>query len=332
MGDEIHPGLDSIDVRREVLCLRLQARIAYTGHGGYYPPIPLEQLDVAEDRLGVRLPTLLRQIYTTVANGGEIFGDGHDLYAISGANIPEYNQSRIWLVEDGGERLDDATVAALRASPGAYVARDAVPAEFLTLANLGCAVGLWLDVPTGQLFASDNVREESGEEKIGLSFYADSLDEWVEGELARAPFGGGVLRQPLHPLAHMADTPTSSPSSRQADAAEDWWGPSEDPTRDRGTRPPAEQAWRAVHAALKRQQEQRDRMERWGRQLRRMREETVEHLNEAAAIGGAVAAEVGEANVAKTVFDGALRSLADAEAQLYEAERLVVSGLLIPRM
>jgi hypothetical protein len=285
---------------------------------------------VAEERLGVRLPTLLRRIYTTVANGGELVGNGHDLYAISGGTIPEYNQSRIFLVEDGGERLDEATVAALWATPGAYVARDTVPAEFLSLAHLGCSVGLWLDIPTGRLFASDTVCDESGEEKIGLSVYAASLDEWVEQELAQGPFGGGVLRQPLRPLTQEADTSTASPSSHQADAAASGWGPPEDPATDRSTRPPAEEVWPAVHAALKRQQEQRDRMAQWGRQLRRRREETVEHLNEAASVGRAVAAEFGESNAAQAVFDGALRSLADAEAQLYEAERLVISGLLIP--
>ncbi len=61
-----------------------------------------------------------------------------------------------------------------------------------------------------------------------------------------------------------------------------------------------------------------------------MREQTVERLNEAAAVGSAVAAEFGESNAAQAVFDGALRSLADTEAQLYEAKKLVVSGSAHP--
>ncbi len=220
----------------------MQARIAHARHFPYHPPITVEQLRAAEELWGVRLPTLLRRIYTTVANGGEIFGDGHELYAIPDTQSYEYDLLPNRLVKEGSERLDDATVAALWATPGAYVVRDTVPAAFLMLAHLGCEVGLWLDVPTGQLFASDNYRDESNEEGIAFSVYAASLDEWVEQELAAAPFGGGVLRQPLHPLTHMAETRTASLSSQQADTAGDRRGPSEDSASDRGTRPPTERA------------------------------------------------------------------------------------------
>jgi hypothetical protein len=54
---------------------------------GLYPPAPVSILEAAEADLGFRLPPLLRDLYTQVANGG--FGPGYGIFGLEGGYIDQ---------------------------------------------------------------------------------------------------------------------------------------------------------------------------------------------------------------------------------------------------
>lgn len=53
----------------------------------FYPPVAPAVIAEAEDKLGFKLPDLLRDIYTKVANGG--FGPGYGIIGIEGGMLDE---------------------------------------------------------------------------------------------------------------------------------------------------------------------------------------------------------------------------------------------------
>lgn len=289
-----------LSARYDLICLRMRARAIHVGSGLHNPTVTEEQLRDAEALLGFRLPELLRRLFTTVANGAEFFGHGYPIYGIRDERHEEFMYLGIIEgIENGGERLDKETVAALRASPGAYVACDRTPSDFVSLAFLGCSVGLWLDGPTGMLFSSDTVLGDDGEEMIGLSYHSASVDEWLERSLDESPFrGGNPPRQPIFPLSQ-AESHEAAHRQKDDSATSLWVAP------------------------------EQERMNRQGQRLRHTRAEIVGLLYEAADVEDVVAAEVGMEQADEVGFGAPLQALVDAEAQLYELERLLTSGILL---
>jgi hypothetical protein len=60
-----------------------------------YPPIALDVVEAAEAKLGFRLPSLLREMYTQVGNGG--FGPGYGIFGLANG-APAY--------DSGGDEYD----------------------------------------------------------------------------------------------------------------------------------------------------------------------------------------------------------------------------------
>ncbi len=56
-------------------------------YGGLYPPAPKSVIAEAEQKLGFRLPPLLREIYANLANRG--FGPGYGLLGLAGGYTVE---------------------------------------------------------------------------------------------------------------------------------------------------------------------------------------------------------------------------------------------------
>ena len=312
------------DLRYLLICLRLGARAIHVGNGLHAPPVSEEHLRQVEDRLGFRLPSLLRRIYTTVANGAEFFAPCEIFYGISDDHPRRPGiQGTIDDFQSEGERLDEATVTALQAHPGAYVTCDAVPRNFVELSVSG-GVSIWLDGLTGRLFASDNVLGQDGEETVGFSFWASSVDEWLERELATDPFRSDGSRQPLAPLASLmaeTDGQASSATLLLAQSSQD-----NNQLEDKAI-PKGLQTW------LEQQQLEREakqlRLERQSQRLRHARRKVVRLLNEVADIQRAVMAEEEQSQSSTLGWgDSVLQSLADVEAHLYEMERLLEGGLL----
>lgn len=321
-GDE--PADEHENIRLKLLCLRLHARALHVGNGLHAQPVSEERLQHAEERLGFRLPPLLRRLYTTVANGAEFFAPSEIFYGISDDHPRRPGiQGTIDEFQGEGERLDEATVTALQAHPGAYVTCDAVPEHFVELSVSG-GVGIWLDGLTGRLFASDNVLGQDGEVTVGFSFWASSVDEWLERELAADPFRNDGSRQPLMPLARLtAETDTQARRAALAQAK----NTQESSRLEDNVIPEGLRAW-LEHQQLEQEAKQL-RLERQSQRLRLARRKVVRLLNEVADIQHTVMAEVGETQSPPTEWgDPVLQSLADAEAQLYEMERLLDGGLM----
>jgi hypothetical protein len=68
--------------------------------GELYPPAPPLLLEATEARLGFRLPPLLRELYTEVANGG--FGPGYGIFGLEGG----FSDPVISMGEGDGTLLD----------------------------------------------------------------------------------------------------------------------------------------------------------------------------------------------------------------------------------
>jgi hypothetical protein len=54
----------------------------WPGQGKIYPPTTITVVEATEKELGFRIPSLLSQMYTEVANGG--FGPGYGIYGLEG--------------------------------------------------------------------------------------------------------------------------------------------------------------------------------------------------------------------------------------------------------
>lgn len=294
------------DFRFGLLCLRLRAYAIHAGGGLSAPPVSEEQLRQAEARLGFRLPALLRRLYMTVANGAEFFMPGRIVYGIADElNSRPAGPGSIESVRGDGARLDQATVVALQEHPGAFVTPDAVPADFVVLCALGDTVSIWLDGLTGLLYASDNVLDHNGEQAHGFSFWAFSVEDWLERELAVEPRRDKGLHQPLVPLAGIS-TATQTPDTTLPNSQKQPQNP-----------PSNSQLQRKVDVLSDRAHQWRERRRQEAQRLRLVRQEVVRLLGEVADIEYAVASETDKVPANTTWDDPVLKSLADAEAQLY---------------
>lgn len=187
------------------LCLRLRARALYTSNGIYYPPVTEAQVEAAEARLGFQLPQVLREIYTTVANGADFLGPGKCFHGIideqadRGSSAPTIEE----FIGEGPRPFDAETVELLRTYPGSYVLCDkGDPAGLVTLAHIGCNVYVHLDGFTGYLYLRDDHYENSEFVAGAYSWCALSLNEWLERNLALAPTDMSEAKyQPHYPLA-----------------------------------------------------------------------------------------------------------------------------------
>jgi hypothetical protein len=217
-----------------------------------------------------------------------------------------------------------------------------VPKSFVKVVALGDTVSLWLDGPSGCLFASDNVREPTGEERIGFSFWAPSVIEWIEHALIGPLFSYGAERQPRVALTHLAtatDVPETSPMAPgiQAEAVQAHSLSSSEADTPEQTAPYAHAHAQNVQQRLERAAT-RLRLERQAQRLVLIREEVVRLLGEAADVQHNVLEEVKVANLAERGWGdvglqyfaewadkmqwgkAALQALADTEAQLFNME------------
>lgn len=186
------------------ICERMRAQAAYVSHGLRFPRATEAEIQACEERLGFKLPPMLRELYMTVANGSNFFGPGYSFFTIfddfarTHLNYPILGET----IGDGPRVLDDATVEALRAHPGAYVTCPHIPMGFVEFALLGCNVCAYLDGFTGHIYIRDDIYE--GDEWNGptFSFGADTLEEWLERQLAEPWSRSSEWRyQPHEPLA-----------------------------------------------------------------------------------------------------------------------------------
>ena len=193
-----------MSLRFSTICERMRAQASYVSHGLQFPRATEAEIQACEERLGFKLPPMLRALYMTVTNGSDFFGPGYSFFTIyddfarKHLNYPILGET----TGDGPRVFDDATVEALRAHPGAYVTCPRMPRGFVEFAHLGFNVCAYLDGFTGHIYIRDDIYE--GDEWNGptFSFGAASLEEWLERQLAEPPSRSSEGRyQPHEPLA-----------------------------------------------------------------------------------------------------------------------------------
>lgn len=207
------------------ICERLRAHAKYTPEADFgeghleYPPASELSVQVCEAKLGFKLPPMLREIYKTVANGGN-FWPGYD-FATTDDLIEQHNSFlRYYVSSRNQSRLfDDATVEALRTHPGAYACPEYLPDGFLRLVHTGCNVWANLEGSTGRLYLNDEVPEDT----TGYSFCAGSLEEWLERKMSVPSSRSNEGRyQPHYPLtAELANANGESETQAEKQETDD---------------------------------------------------------------------------------------------------------------
>ena len=185
------------------LCLRLRARALYTSDGIHYPPATEAQIEAAEARLGFQLPPMLRELYTTIANGADFFSPGKCIHGIVDENEKRPNIPTMeGFVAKGPRPFDAETISLLRAHPGSYVLCEQEPTGLVALAHVGCGVYVHLDGYTGRLYIRDAHYENGEDVGAAFSWCASSVEEWVERTLASSPRDSSEAKYfPRYPLA-----------------------------------------------------------------------------------------------------------------------------------
>lgn len=150
---------------------------AHAEQGFLHAPVTEEVLQDTERRLGRTLPTILRMVYTTVANGG--FGPGRGL-----VGLPMLAKT----LTVGQERLTPRAEVYLAQHPQSCVYSEQEPSDLVTLADWW-SEGVYskLDVVTGCIY---RVRlgvfppEPTWGAAITVARQAESVVDWFERWLA----------------------------------------------------------------------------------------------------------------------------------------------------
>jgi hypothetical protein len=198
----------------------MRARALYTSNGINYPPVDATQIDAAEARLGFRLPHMLRELYSTVANGADFFKPGQRFYGIRDGRSG--SQSNIPTIEDrigqGQRTITADTVELLHAHIGSYVMCKGIPMGFVALAQIGGGIYVFLDGFTGHIYVRDTIYENNVDIGEAFSLWALSVEEWVERELALPPADTSEVRYlPHYDLATLAGNKDENEANRDGE-------------------------------------------------------------------------------------------------------------------
>lgn len=309
------------ETQYQLLCLRMRARAKYVCESLLRPLDSEGRLQVVEGQLGFHLPLMLHHLYLTVSNGAEFFEPGNWVYGIpDGWHVQYPNAPTIELYRGSGKRLDLETEQALETYPGAFVVLEDIPEGTVPIADLGGGERVWLDGLTGKLWADSEFYDEHYEYGgIAYSFWAPSVEDWLERKLAAPPFLESTSLAP--PRRFLSDAIHDRGSSTRTPAAAHGTGHAFNGLTNTANQPyprPLPQSRRG------------ERMEQHVMQLRRMRDVVVKTLYELAATWHAVATEISETKVQMLGDEMMLQQLADAEAQIYHLEwQIEQSGYLL---
>lgn len=295
------------------LCLRLRARALYASNGIHYPPVTQAQVEVAEARLGFQLPPMLRELYTTVANGADFLAPGKSFYGIVDENETRPGVPTMeGFAADGPRPFNAETIQLLRAHPGSYVICEREPVGFAVFAHVGCNIYVNLDGYTGRLYLREDHYEHGEFTGGAFSWCAQSVEEWVERTLALSPCDSSEAKYlPRYPLAAIGD---KAANKGEGAAHSDSAVAPTTPRADADARLVTQ--FKASRAAQAQAAQPREQLRL---HLQRVREEIVRQIRHLDAIIAYVQ-EVGSSLVQDIEQNEAIQRLADAEAQIYALE------------
>ena len=300
--------------RYNLLCMRMRARATYVvGEESLLRPLDsATQLHAFERQLGFSLPPMLCHLYLTVSNGAEFFEPGNWIYGVPDEwHAQNPNAPTISPYQGFRKRVDPLTEHALETHPGAFVVlKDFPPEGTVSIADLGGGERIWLDGLTGKLWADSEFYDENHEfGGIAYSFWAPSVEDWLERKLAAPPNQESAgLYHESYPLAQImrADGEISKADIPPAVLLDDL----------------AHEAY----ARLRLGKQRGESMEQHMLHLRRMREQIVQNLYEVGNTWYAMVKEVGAVRARELGNEEVLQQLSNAEAQVYCIEWMIQTG------
>jgi hypothetical protein len=135
---------------------------SHTHRYQFNPVLTLSEIEQHEEKLGVKLPAILREFYLTVGNGGA--GSGYGIYSINNLiAIPDSDNSG-FDEEDNGQWLVDL----------------GLPAKLLAVMDLGCGYYLCLEPgdDSGKMYSYDVTYDELC--KPLNQTFVETLLDWAE--------------------------------------------------------------------------------------------------------------------------------------------------------
>jgi hypothetical protein len=136
-----------------------------------FPVASEATIQAAEAELGLRLPTLLRELYKQVGNGG--FGPGYGLMGVAGG-----------ATDDLGNNIVDLYHWYRRDNPNDAHWR--WPASLVPICHLGCAMYACVDCSEDaerMIWFEPNLKEEGEPWDSSFIPLADSMESWLDGWL-----------------------------------------------------------------------------------------------------------------------------------------------------
>jgi hypothetical protein len=141
---------------------------SHTHRYQFNPVLTLSEIEQYEEKLGVKLPAILKEFYLTVGNGGA--GSGYGVYSMNNLiAIPE-----IYDIDnpdqEGFDEEDD----------GQWLVELGLPAKLLAVMDLGCGYYLCLEPgdDSGTMYSYDVTYDELC--KPLNQTFVETLLEWVE--------------------------------------------------------------------------------------------------------------------------------------------------------
>lgn len=225
-------GTDGETIRRyRALCERIRTCWLAAGYTFDRPPASEEQVQTTESALGYRLPSLLRLLYRTVANGGNgllWYSEDFPVIGVVGGYTTHEDQTIGDLGMSGTWRLHPCIANALRRNPGRYVYSAEFPDRWLPFTYIGGGYAA-LDTIGGAVYEVSTTREFILDDNQPLvlhriSHARDSLEAWM---LEWAEFSCGHARvrcgyedaAALDAHAPLPPGPAAKPTEPRADYA-----------------------------------------------------------------------------------------------------------------
>jgi hypothetical protein len=137
------------------------------------PPVSLDELELAEKKLGFQLPSLLRALYLQIGNGG--FGPGYGLIGLNDMGAKNYHSN---LVDGYLEGIN-------------FVHPDypAWPRQFITICNWGDNITSILEwtMPQNPVYRFNGDKYNEGPYENAMKLESLSFQIWFEDWLSGRP-------------------------------------------------------------------------------------------------------------------------------------------------
>jgi len=252
-------GADGETSRRyRALCERIRACWLAAGYTFDHPPASEEQVQATESALGYRLPSLLRLLYRTVANGGNgllWYSEDFPVIGVTGGYTTRDGKTIGDLGVRSAWRLHPCIADALRRT-GRYVYSAELPDRWLPVTYIGMGYAA-LDTIGGVVYEVSTTEELTLDDNLPLVLHRishahDSLEAWMR-EWAEFSCGHARVRcgfevdATLEAYTVPPPGPDNQPTEPRADYAwEELQPESVDPRcREQGT-----DVWRGLYRGL----------------------------------------------------------------------------------